>query len=261
MTTRIVQETVASIFQHVLVPSNPIPPSTGTFSFNPHMPIPLSMPSSTATPPAPVLLPQASLPTRSITLAGGVRIDFTADDVPRPPSISFARDVEKDFPTLNGMWDDCTEHWAGNSFLHIHGHPIPLVYWKAVYSSKQGNGWKPGEWKLIKSNYFDWKVSFSFYLNFFLVYLLIDSGLALAQGNTWRFLDWIWQRREANQVQIDPPSACRRAKGEQWTVASAGEGWVWYWFRRLILVCEEWPTPCEGQVKWCGKAVYVNEGH
>jgi len=84
---------------------------------------------------------------------------FTEDDVPRPPSVSFARDVKKDFPVLDGMWDDHAEHWAGFSFLEIHGHPILLVYWKAVYTTKQGNGWKPGEWKIIKSNYFDWKVS------------------------------------------------------------------------------------------------------
>jgi hypothetical protein len=167
MTARIVQETVTSLFQHVLAPSNP-PPSTSTSSFNPQ----LSM-LSTAVVPVPVPLavplpPLAPLRTRSITLAGGVRIVFTEDDVPRPPSVSFGRDVKKDFPTLNGMWDDHTEHWAGVSFLNIRGHPIPIVYWKTVYSAKQGNGWKPGEWKLIKSNYFDWKVSF-FHFNFFLI--------------------------------------------------------------------------------------------
>jgi hypothetical protein len=192
-TTRIIQETVASLFQHVSpsppsttfgihpmpngsIMENPSPSSfvvrpalppwrmgpaaTPTFSFNPHVPIP----SSTATLPAPVpaLLPRTPLPTRSITLVGGVHIVFTENDVPRPPSVSFARDIKKDFPTLNGMWDDHTEHWVGVSFLNIQGHPIPLVYWKAVYSAKQGNGWKPGEWKLIKGNYFDWKVSISF---------------------------------------------------------------------------------------------------
>jgi hypothetical protein len=163
MTTRIVQETVASLFQHVLAPSNlPPPSSTGALSFNPHLPISSPMPSSTAMLPVPVPFPCAPLPTRSITLAGGVCVVFTERDVPRPPSISFARDVEKDFPTLNGMWDDRTEHWAGVSFLNIQGHPIPLAYWKAVYSSKRGNGWKPGEWKLIKGNYFDWKVSIPF---------------------------------------------------------------------------------------------------
>ncbi len=203
MTTRIVQETVASVFQHLLAPSNPPPstsfgvhPALNSFtmegpspsSFNcaqpippprktaantsaaptlaasfisPHhvqMPMPISTPLSTASLPAPAPLPQTPLPTRSIRLAGGIRIVFTEDDVPRPPSVSFARNVKKDFPALNGMWDDHAEHWAGVSFLTIRGHPIPLVYWKAVYSAKQGNGWKPGEWKLIKSNFFDWKV-------------------------------------------------------------------------------------------------------
>jgi hypothetical protein len=158
MTTCIVQETVASLFQHVLTPSNlPLPGA-----FNPHVPLSSLMPSSTAMSPAPVLLPQVPLPTRTIKLAGGVRIAFTEHDVPRPPSVSFARDIKKDFPTLNGMWDDHTEHWAGVSFLNIKGHPIPLVYWKAVYSAKLGNGWKPGEWKLLKSSYFDWKVSILF---------------------------------------------------------------------------------------------------
>jgi hypothetical protein len=119
----------------------------------------------------PVSLSQTPLPTRSITLAGGTRIVFSENDVPRPLSVSFARDIKKDFPVLNGMWDDHTENWAGFSFLNIHGHPIPIVYWKAVYSSKQGNGWKPGEWKLIKSNYFDWKVSDHF--NSFLIQFCI----------------------------------------------------------------------------------------
>jgi hypothetical protein len=202
MTTRIVQETVASLFQHMSAPSN-LPPSTffgvrpapnsfimedpSASSFNlaqpplplwkmaentsaaatlaasfvPHAPMPISIStaSSTASLPTSTSLPPTPLPTRSITLAGGVRIVFTENDVPRPPSVSFARNIKKDFPALNGMWDDHTEQWAGFSFLNIKGHPIPIVYWKAVYSAKQGNGWKPGEWKLIKSNYFDWKVS------------------------------------------------------------------------------------------------------
>jgi hypothetical protein len=182
MTTRIVQETVASLFQHT--PSSMTfdipngarstgPAITPTFSFNPgpyHVPI---SSSTAALPPSEsALLPRAPFPTRSITLAGGDVIVFTESDVPRPPSVSFARDVQKDFPTLNGMWDDRTEHWAGVSLLNIQGHPIPIVYWKAVYSAKKGNGWKPGEWKLIKGNYFDWKVSINFFLvQFFFTHL------------------------------------------------------------------------------------------
>jgi hypothetical protein len=172
LTTRIVQETVASLFQHVLAPSNSSP--SASFGVHPTLnnaaaacaalsiphalPMPISPPLTTTSSPTSVSLPQTLLPTRSITLAGGIHIAFTENDVPRPPSVSFARDIEKDLPALNGMWDD-TEHWAGFSFLNIHGHPIPIIYWKAVYSAKQGNGWKSGEWKLIKSNYFDWKVS------------------------------------------------------------------------------------------------------
>ena len=176
MTTRIVQETIASLFHHALGPSNLPHPSSesGAFSFNPHLSMTSSMPSLTAMLPAPEpFLPQAPLPTRSITLAGRIRIVFTEHDVPRPPSISFARDVKKDFPVLNGMWDDHTENWAGVSFLNIQGHPIPLVYWKAVYSAKRGNGWKPGEWKIIKSNYFDWKVSNSISISFLFIFGLL----------------------------------------------------------------------------------------
>jgi hypothetical protein len=215
ITTRIVQETIASLFQQVSAPSN-TPPS---FSFGTH-PTPsssmmvdsdlsTSLPFTLAEPLASIplrktganagaaatlrasltaaSLSQTLLPTRSITLAGGAHIIFMENDVPRPPSVSFARDLKKDIVTLNGMWDDYTEHWAGISFLNIQGHPIPIAYWKAVYSAKQGNGWKPGEWKLLKSNYFDWKVSvfiyilFCFLKCFFIKY--IDSGHTLARRN------------------------------------------------------------------------------
>ncbi|KIM35215.1 hypothetical protein M413DRAFT_79626 [Hebeloma cylindrosporum] len=56
------------------------------------------------------------------------------------------------------MWDDTTDHWGKDSFLNIQGHPIAIVYWKAVYTSKQGTGWMPGQWKLLKGNVFNWKV-------------------------------------------------------------------------------------------------------
>jgi hypothetical protein len=103
--------------------------------------------------------PSFPLQTRSITLAGGICLTFNENEVPTAPSISFARHLEKDLPLLNVMWDNHTEHWAGASFLEIKGHPIPLVYWKKIYTAKQGNGWKLGQWKRIKGNYFDWKVS------------------------------------------------------------------------------------------------------
>ena len=148
MTTRIVQETVASLLLHVSAPSNIVDPRIPFWKTAPN--------TGKAAQPTDSFIP---ITTRSITLAGGIHLSFTENEVPRPPSVSFARDIKNDLPLLNGMWDDRTEHWAGSSFLNIHGYPIPIIYWKAVYSAKQGNGWKPGEWKIIKSNYFDWKVS------------------------------------------------------------------------------------------------------
>jgi len=99
-----------------------------------------------------------AVPTRTITLAGGVCIVFHEDDVRTAPSISFARNVREDIPRLNAMWDDTTHHWGGISFLRIKDRHIPIVYWKAVYTSKQGTGWKPGQWKILKGNVFNWKV-------------------------------------------------------------------------------------------------------
>jgi len=79
--------------------------------------------------------------------------------------------VKEDFPQLNAMWDDTTHHWGGKSFLHIKDHPIPIIYWKAVYTSKQGTGWKPRQWKIQKGNFFDWKVSILFMTRFIFEHL------------------------------------------------------------------------------------------
>jgi hypothetical protein len=143
--------------------------------------------------------PSFPLQTRSITLAGGVRLTFNENEVPTAPSLSFARNLKRDLPLLNAMWDDHTVHWAGASFLDIKGHPIPLVYWKKVYTAKQGNGWKLGQWKRIKGNYFDWKVSIVIHTNTLLTswhprflsrggesVCLKTSGLSFPkQGNRW----------------------------------------------------------------------------
>ena len=93
--------------------------------------------------------------TRSITLKHtGITVTFTEADVVDPPALRFAVDI----PHLNQMWDDDPIHWRGDSPLIIKGVPIPLVYWKQVYYSK-GRPWRQGNWKGIKGQWFNWKVS------------------------------------------------------------------------------------------------------
>ncbi|KJA28489.1 hypothetical protein HYPSUDRAFT_155771 [Hypholoma sublateritium FD-334 SS-4] len=100
--------------------------------------------------------------TRSVTLGNGTIVSFTADDVPPPPAISFAS--REDISLLNRMWDDTSPFWGGLSVLEIKGVPIPIIYWKAVYSQRMkgrnGRGdptWKPRQWKAVKGHYFNWR--------------------------------------------------------------------------------------------------------
>jgi hypothetical protein len=97
-------------------------------------------------PPAPTLASQCQ---RSLVLGNGHCLQFTLDDVPDPPAVSFANDI----PRLNGMWDDTTLHWSGESCLVIGGLPIPVVYWPDVY--RYG---KKDQWKGTKAKWFEWKV-------------------------------------------------------------------------------------------------------
>ncbi len=96
---------------------------------------------------------------RAITLANGSTIRFTADQVPAPPAVTF---VASDIQALNGMWDDTSPHWTGGSALIVNGTPIPIIYWKQVYSSRArgaGSLWKPGQWKALKTHVSNWRVS------------------------------------------------------------------------------------------------------
>jgi hypothetical protein len=94
-------------------------------------------------------------PTRTITLAGQFKLSFTETDVPHAPSISFADDLD----ALNSMWDDTSSYWKGHSALIVNNFPVAISYWKQVYTSKNGKNWKPGQWKILKGRYFEWRVS------------------------------------------------------------------------------------------------------
>lgn len=109
--------------------------------------------------PAPPFVSPPSLtehhPTRTITLAGQFKLSFMETDVPHVPSISFAHDLD----ALNSMWDDTSSYWQGHSALVVNNFPIAITYWKQVYTSKNGKNWKPGQWKMLKGRYFEWRVS------------------------------------------------------------------------------------------------------
>jgi hypothetical protein len=114
--------------------------------------------SFSSVPPPPFVSPPSLAehrPTRTITLAGQFKLSFMETDVPHAPSISFADDLD----ALNSMWDDTSSYWRGHSALVVNNFPIAITYWKAVYTSKNGKNWKPGQWKILKGRYFEWRVS------------------------------------------------------------------------------------------------------
>ncbi|KDR80075.1 hypothetical protein GALMADRAFT_222973 [Galerina marginata CBS 339.88] len=128
------------------------PPPIAVASMQKHLP---------ASFPPPMFFPSAPQPshacvevTRSIVLGDGRKLVFTQDDVPSPPSVSFARDI----PGLNRMWDDTSKHWDHYSVLKIKGTAVALVHWNEVYNSKCDSSWKPGQWKGTKGKWFEWKV-------------------------------------------------------------------------------------------------------
>lgn len=97
-----------------------------------------------------------SHPCRTIIMANNFVLAFTEDDVPPPPAVSFSDDLD----LFNEMWDDTSTFWKGRSYLVIKGYPIPLAYWKEVYTSKSkvGGSWKVDYWKGLKGQFFDFRV-------------------------------------------------------------------------------------------------------
>jgi len=83
--------------------------------------------------------------------ANGITLNFTDANVPAPPAVSFADNLA----LLNQMWDNTAPHWQGHSELIICGVPVPVKYWKDIYSHSKSN---PSQWKGVKSNWSLWKV-------------------------------------------------------------------------------------------------------
>ncbi len=112
------------------------------------------------------------LPRRSIAMANGFVLTFTEDQVPPPPAFSFADRLESlasKLERLNSMWDDTSAFWKGFSYLIINSHPIPIVYWKEVYTSKSAGSWKVKNWQGMKGKYFEVKVGRDYTFIFLLI--------------------------------------------------------------------------------------------
>ena len=187
-------------------------------------------------PPSPFLPPPhvEHRPTRSITLAGRFKLSFLETDVPHVPSISFADDLD----ALNSMWDDTSSYWKGHSALVINNFPIAITYWKQVYTSKNGKNWKPGQWKILKGRFFEWRVSMRTSLGSNVLTLLYLSKVLVeryrrgspaefwstftANGNRWNYkaiLKHLADER-ASQNKLDAEAA-RREYGSDFNLVFA----------------------------------------
>ncbi|KAG1781377.1 hypothetical protein EV702DRAFT_962780 [Suillus placidus] len=81
--------------------------------------------------------PDANKP-QVLKLGDGTMLQLDASSIPDPPAISFANDIS----SLNGMWDDHTEHWQGISVIVIQGHPIAIEHWPVLYRYGGNQQWK-----------------------------------------------------------------------------------------------------------------------
>ena len=144
--------------------------------------------------------------TRSLTLHGGRVLEFSDTDVKSPPAVSFATEL----PLLNAMWDDESPRWCERSYLVIKGVPIPVKYWKDVYS-------RTGQWKTIKGNWSQWKVHFRFdHSSWTFLIIPFPKGYrrALATIHGRRLLAQIFRLGwQSTLVHSDCQTACRFTTG------------------------------------------------
>lgn len=119
------------------------------------------------------------LPTRILQLADGKSVAFHESDIPDPPAISYAKNIED----LLGVWNDNSPQWNGTSPLKIRNVPIPLIHYPLVYKY-----WKGSQWKGVKKVWFEWKVcvhSFSRRLLTFPYQILVQAMSRDTTNNFW----------------------------------------------------------------------------
>ncbi|KAJ8688716.1 hypothetical protein PTI98_013475 [Pleurotus ostreatus] len=123
-----------------LLPSSSPSSSPTTHSSSPSTPLPV-LPTASGTP--------ALLKSFTLTLGNGSHLSFTVLDVPEPPFLSFAKDLE----SLPPIWSDMSPLWEPSKApFSIHGHPIALVHWRELYHCK------PQQWNGLKKRWHERKM-------------------------------------------------------------------------------------------------------
>ncbi|KAJ6545133.1 hypothetical protein B0H10DRAFT_2033346 [Mycena sp. CBHHK59/15] len=107
-----------------------------------------SMAVNTVRPPGDSVSSNGDVRTRTLAMAFSKYITFQESDIPDPPAVSYAKNIEG----LLLVWDDRSASWSGSSPLIINTVPIPLIYWPTVYKY-----WKGTQWEGVKKMWFDWK--------------------------------------------------------------------------------------------------------
>ncbi|KAF4597693.1 hypothetical protein EYR40_008158 [Pleurotus pulmonarius] len=137
-----IKDSLALVTSRLNLLPSPSPSTPTAHSSSPSTPLPV-LPTISGTPPSP-------LKSFTLTLGDGFRLSFTAHDVPEPPFLSFAKDLE----SLPPMWSDTSPVWdPSKAPFSIHGHPIALVHWRELYHCK------PQQWNGLKKRWHERKVS------------------------------------------------------------------------------------------------------
>ncbi|KAF8426833.1 hypothetical protein L210DRAFT_3185402 [Boletus edulis BED1] len=85
-------------------------------------------------------------------IQGHKNLTFAEDEVGQLPMFRFAGGMQG-IKDINIRWDDDPQHWRGNSYIHLHGLPIPMVYWRDIYAGRF-----PKMWSSMKSQWSKYKI-------------------------------------------------------------------------------------------------------
>ncbi|KAK0463133.1 uncharacterized protein EV420DRAFT_1732692 [Desarmillaria tabescens] len=87
-----------------------------------------------------------------LVFADGETLAIHQGDVPPTKPFCYA----SNFPNLIRSWDNHSPDWVPSADypIIIHGHPIPIKYWKDLYKRNKKTG---NEWEKLKNDWLYWK--------------------------------------------------------------------------------------------------------